>query len=191
MNGARLMKNQQEPMKPKNETAALEGALKTCRDLDARLSNHITKTAAAAREIESLQATIDIDSEAQTGRAARLLAIQALAGGRLEVLREELEAAQRALIQSAGRFTLDCFAPRYNDVERRALAKVEGQIGAAYSDPDLLREAANSSTIMRELEPMEKHRCLQNYFEAEAVGVAERLLAGWSALVRFEEEHLS
>ena len=178
-------------MKSKNETAALEAALKKCRGLKDRLAKHVAGAAVAACELEALQGRIDIADEAEVGQAARLLAVGSLAQGRAGVLTADLEGAQKALVTSAAMFTREAFAPRYADLEARALKKVEEQIASAYSDTDSLRGAAYNSTALRDLAQFDGHRSLNDYSEDEAITTAEKLLAAWAGLTQFEQAYLS
>jgi hypothetical protein len=68
---------------------------------------------------------------------------------------------------------------------------VESKLKAHFPEPDALSSAANHSTEMSALAPIQAHAVIHDYSADGAMRQAKLLLEAWSAADAFEAQHLS
>jgi hypothetical protein len=136
-------------------TQELKSALDKCEAIEAALIKERKFLEDSATELHALQHTIEVSDLAQVQRMTTLLTIAQVGGTRRTYGHQELETARTVLIAANTEFAKRSLAPRCQQHESRALAKVEGKLKPHFPDEDALRRAAFESKEMSALVPIQ------------------------------------
>lgn len=174
-----------------NPSDELKAHFAAVENIGASLAGEAKLLRTSADEQHALLHTIDISNSVQLQRMTELLTISQVGQARRTHRHHEMETAQKALIDASAHFVKTALVPRCQQLESRALARVEGKLKSHFADEDALRSAAYSSRELSELAPIKDSAIIRDYGTDTSILVASRLLKAWSAADAFEAKYLS
>ena len=159
--------------------------------IEASLANEAKLLRDSADETHALQKTIDISDSGQLARMTSLLTIEAVGQARRGFRHQEMEAAQKALVDASAHFAKTALAPRCQQLESRARAKVSDKLKKHFPDDDARQSAVQHSPEFAALAPIEGRAVVRDYSPDGAIRQAKVLLDAWTAADAFEQQFLS
>jgi hypothetical protein len=174
-----------------NPSDELKAHLAAAENIEASLAGEEKLLRDSADEQHALQHTIELSDSGQLQRMTALLTIAQVGQARRTHRHHEMETARKALVDASAHFVKTALAPRLQQLESRAFAKVEGKLKPHFADADSLRSAAHSSRELSELTAIKNEAILRSYGTDDAIREARRLLKAWNDADAFEQKHLS